>query len=150
MMRTNLSNRVFFQFRDSFHQCTHMESKELVRVPRRHNARGLQTHYVIAEPPCVDRKCLTCASQKCYPCIKAPQVRSLKPTQNQNRFTTAWRRLRGHCVASTLNYNWALSINCFINSLCALHPHRLWWCTWWLVQAASPGPSQAYLTLGLG
>ena len=39
-------------------------AKGLIMVPRSRNARGLQTPYVLADPPCVHRKGLTCASQK--------------------------------------------------------------------------------------
>ena len=38
---------------------------------------GLRTPYVLADPPCVHRKGLTCASQKFEPSIEATQPRGL-------------------------------------------------------------------------
>ena len=77
---------------------------------------GLQSHYVLADLPCVHRKDLTYASpENCNLVSRRRSSRACdwsahyNPTQNQNRFTTALKRLRGHCVASTLNLNWALS-----------------------------------------
>ena len=40
------------------------QCKGLIMVPRSRNARGLRTPYVLAGPPCVHHKGLTCASQK--------------------------------------------------------------------------------------
>ena len=40
------------------------ESQGLIMVPCSRNTRGLQTSYVLADPPCIQRKSLICASQK--------------------------------------------------------------------------------------
>ena len=42
-------------------------SEGLMMVPRSGNARGLRTPYVLADPPCVHPKGLTCANEATQP-----------------------------------------------------------------------------------
>ena len=46
-----------------FEERARWQVTRLIMVPRSHNARGLRTRYVLADPPRVHRKGLTRASQ---------------------------------------------------------------------------------------
>ena len=84
--------------------------KGRVMVARRRNATGFTTPYVLADPPCVPCKGLTCASQNSNLASRRRRIKgrdwstNLNPIQNRN---SSWlsKRVCGHYVASTSNQN---------------------------------------------